>query len=76
MLGRVVELEADVSAGPDAELVLQRVRQSGGALVELSVGQTLLAADNRFPVGDGVGKELEQVGDVEGRYFASLPWPT
>jgi hypothetical protein len=36
----------------------------------------LLAADDRFPVGDGVGDELEQVGNVERRYFASLPWLT
>jgi len=76
MLGRVVELEADVVSGLDAELGLQRVPQPGGALVELSVGQSTFAADDRLPIGDGVGDALEQVGDVERRYFASLPWPT
>gem|GEM_PF-6240049 len=76
MLGRVVQLQADVVPGLDAELGLERVRQSSRALVELPVGQSTLAADDRLPVGDGVGNELEQVGDVERRYFASLPWPT
>jgi len=76
VLGRVVQLQADVVPGLDAELGLERVRQSSRALVELPVGQSTLAADDRLPVGDGVGNELEQVGDVERRYFASLPWPT
>jgi hypothetical protein len=65
-----------VVPGLDPELVLERVRQPGGALVELFVRQSTIAADDRLPVRDGVGDELEQVGDVERRYFASLPWPT
>jgi hypothetical protein len=76
VLGRVVQLQADVVPGLDPELVLERVRQPGGALVELLVGQSTIAADDRLAVGNGVGDELEQVGDVERRYFASLPWPT
>jgi len=47
-----------------------------GTLVELPVRQSLRAADHRFPVRNGVGNKLEQVGDVERRYFASLPWLT
>ena len=76
VLGRVVELEADVVAGPDGELRVKRVRQSRRPLVELAVRQPSVAADDRLAVGNGVGNELEQVGDVERRYFASLPWPT
>jgi hypothetical protein len=76
VLDRVEELEADVVAGPDPELGLEGVRQLGGAPVELSVRQSSVAADHRLAVGDGVGDALEQVGDVERRYFASLPWPT
>ena len=63
-------------AGLDGELGLERVGEPGGALVELRVRQSSLAADDRFPVGNSVGDELEQVGNVERRYFASLPWLT
>jgi hypothetical protein len=52
------------------------VGEPRGALVELPVGQSSVTTDDGLPVGDSVGDELEQVGDVEGRYFASLPWPT
>jgi len=76
VLGRVVQLEADVVAGLYAELVLEGVSEPRGALVELLVGQPAFAADNRLAVGNGVGNALEQVGDVERKYFASLPWPT
>jgi hypothetical protein len=76
VLWRVVELEADVVAGPDGELGVERVRQSRRPLVELAVRQPSVAADDRLAVGNGVGNELEQVGNVERRYFASLPWPT
>jgi len=76
VLGRVVELEADVVARLEAELALQGVSEPGRPLVEVGVGQAPVATDDRLPVGDGVGDALEQVGDVERRYFASLPWPT
>src|SRR5207248_180386 len=75
VLSRVVELQADVVARLDAELALKSVGQPGGALVEFLVGQASIAADNRLAVGDGLGDALEQVGNVERRYFASLPWP-
>jgi hypothetical protein len=65
-----------VIAGPDDELRVERVRQPGGPLVDLAVCQSSVAADDRLAVGNGVGDELEQVGNVERRYFASLPWPT
>jgi len=76
VLGRVVELEADVVARLEAELMLQGVGEPGRPLVEVGVGQAPVATDDRLPVRDGVGDALEQVGDVERRYFASLPWPT
>ena len=76
MLGRVVQLEADVVARSDPELVGEGMGQPGGALVELLVCQSTVAANNGFPLGNGVGDALEQVGDVERKYFASLPWPT
>jgi hypothetical protein len=60
----------------DAQLGLQGVGERRGALVELLVRQSTVAADHRLPVGNGVGDALEQVGDVERKYFASLPWPT
>jgi hypothetical protein len=76
MLGRVEELEADVVARLDAEPRIEGMRQLGGALVELPVRESAVAADHRLPLGDSVGDALEQVGDVEGEYLRSLPWPT
>jgi hypothetical protein len=76
VLGRVEQLEADVVAGLDPELLLEGVCQPRGALVELSVGQPSITAHHRLAVGNGVGDALEQVGDVERKYFASLPWLT
>ena len=64
MLGRAVEVEAHVVARRDAEAP-QPVGEPGGALVELAEGEAPVAAHHRLTVGDGVGHELEQVGQVE-----------
>jgi hypothetical protein len=76
MFGRVEQLQADVVAGVDPKLFGQSVRESGGALVQLAVRPSRGAAHHRFAVSDGVGNELEQVGDVEREYGRSLPWLT
>ena len=36
-----------------------------GALVELCVGEAAVAGDERRPVGDRVGDDLVEVGEVE-----------
>ena len=62
-LGAVVGMDADVAV-PAHACLGQVVGQAGGPLVELTVGQAAVAADEALAVGDGVGHPLEQVSQV------------
>ena len=57
-------VEADVPAGPDS-LGDQVVGQAVGLVLELAIGDLQVAADQRDPVGEGVGGVLEDVGHIQ-----------
>ena len=63
-LGAVPRLDADMVTGADTSLD-QMVGDAVGALVELGVGATGLAGDQRVAVGHRVDDDLEEVGEVE-----------
>ena len=62
--GPVERVDADVLAGDDPD-VAQVVRDPVRPLVELPEGEAPVAGDDRGAVGNGVGDDLEQVGEVE-----------
>src|SRR5690606_31116259 len=64
VLGAVLEVEADVAAGPHSEPP-QMVGEPVGPLLELAVGASLLAAHERLAVPARVGRHLPDVGEVE-----------
>ena len=64
VLDRVVEVERDVVARPDA-LVREVVGETVHPLVDGRIGETAFTADQRLGVGDGVGHPLPQVREVE-----------
>ena len=60
-------MKTDVVAGTHARSP-EVLRQAGGPLVELAVGQTMLGRDHRRPVGHGVSHAFEQLGQVVRRH--------
>ena len=65
--------DLDAVAAVEADLVvllhtplLQVVRESVGFLLELGVGQLLVAADQGDTVRDGIDGVLRQVGNIQG----------
>ena len=65
--------DLDAVAAVEADLVvllhpllLQVVREAVGLLLELGVGQLLLAADQRYTVRDGIDGVLRQIGNIQG----------
>jgi hypothetical protein len=63
-LGPVPGQDRHVVAGADAGAA-QVLRDPVGPLVELPVGEADVARDQRQAVGDGVGDDLEQIGEIE-----------
>ena len=63
-LDAVVGVDADVVAGPDA-LGGQVVGEPVRPLLHLGVRAALAVADEVLPVGEVVGRVLEQIGEVE-----------
>ena len=47
-------------------LLLQVVREAVGFLLELCVGQLIVAADHGDTIGDGIDGVLRQVGNIQG----------
>ena len=65
VLAAVVQIEADVVAGGDAHLVGEGRGERGRPRIERREGQPVRTAHDGLAVGDGVGHELEEVGEVE-----------
>ncbi len=74
VLGAVQELESHVVAGADSRRQ-QVMGQSVGAVLELAVGQPPFTGDDRLPLRDGVGHQLEQISEIERRRW-SCPVPS
>ena len=64
MLEAVAEADGDVCAVLEAEAD-EHVRDSGGTLAELGVGQGALAVDDGETVGRRADELTDTVGDVE-----------